>query len=223
MNPLQELALLIQKGENQKAVNRADKLLQDSYSTKDIIGAASEGLRVLRDKCTVENFQLLDVLLASRAMAEVVDECVASKLKDTMDTLVANNAGNNGNNGGQPEKTIVIGTIEGDVHDLGKHIVSTLCRFNNFRVVNLGKDVPVDTFVKAAIKEKADFIGVSSLITVCLPAIKNIKTILEEKGYGHIKLVGGGSAVQQSCLETLNLDYLAYDAFDGLDYFCNSS
>jgi methylmalonyl-CoA mutase cobalamin-binding domain/chain len=220
MNPLQELALLVQKGENQKAVSRADKLLNGSYSTKDIIGAASEGLRVLRDKCTVENFQLLDVLLASRAMAEVVDECVASKLKDTMDTLAAQN---NGDNGGKPEKTIVIGTIEGDVHDLGKHIVATLCRFNNFRVINLGKDVTVDTFVKAALKEKADFIGVSSLMTVCLPAIKNIKTVLKEKGCGHIKLVGGGSAVQQSSPEALNLDYLAYDAFDGLDYFCNSS
>jgi len=220
MDPLQELALLVQKGENQKAVDRADKLLSDSYSTKDIIGAASDGLRVLRDKCTVENFQLLDVLLASRAMAEVVDECVASKLKDTMDTLAAQN---DGNNGGNPEKTIIIGTIEGDVHDLGKHIVATLCRFSNFRVVNLGKDVPVDTFVKAALKEKADFIGVSSLMTVCLPAIKDIKTALAEKGCGHIKLVGGGSAVQQSSPEALNLDYLAYDAFDGLDYFCNSS
>lgn len=219
MELLDELALLVQKGENSMAVACASRMLSDSYRVEDIVGAVSRGLIVLRDKCTIENFQLLDVLLASRAMAEVVDECIARELQNEMDTL-ADQYGNISVK--ESNRTLVIGTIHGDVHDLGKHVVATLCRFSNLNVVNLGKDVPVETFVRAAIQEKADFVGVSCLMTVCLAEIKNIKGALEDKDYGHIKIVGGGSAVQQSSAETLNIDYLAYDAFDGLDYFGNS-
>ena len=220
MNGLNDLAVLIQQGENTKAVECAGKLLNDSCSVGDIIDAVSKGLIILRNKCTIENFQLLDVLLASRAMVEVVDECIARKLEDDMDRMAVQHEAENVV---PNKKTIVLGTIQGDVHDLGKHVVATLCRFNNFNVVNLGKDVPVDSFVKAAIEEEADFVGVSSLMTVCLPKIKHIKDELVTKGYEHIKIVGGGSAVQQSSADSLNLDYLAYDSFDGLDYFCNST
>ncbi len=220
MDPLEELALLVQQGENRQAVAFTEKLLSDSYSVTDIVHALSNGLEILRDKCTIENFQLLDVLLASRAMVEVVDECIARKFEDEMDSMALDYEKSLTIN---PEKTLVIGTIQGDVHDLGKHIVATLCRFNNFRVINLGKDVPAATLVEAAIDEKADYVGVSSLMTVCLPPIKEIKPALAEKGYGHIKVIGGGAAVQQSTVENLNLDFIAYDAFEGLDFFLKKS
>jgi methanogenic corrinoid protein MtbC1 len=214
VNRLTDLALLVQSGENVEAVRCAEKLLDDSVSIEEIVNAVSEGLAVLRNKCTVENFQLLDVLLASRAMVEVVDECIAKKMKDDMDIL-----GEGADLGaGVGDKTIVIGTIQGDVHDLGKHIVKTLCRFNNLRVVDLGKDVPVENFIMAASEENADFIGVSSLMTVCLPRISVIKELLIEKGLDGVRVIGGGSAVQQSSAEKLKLDYLAFDAFEGLDY-----
>lgn len=217
MEPLSELALFIEQGENVEAVDLAGQLLKKSYEVEDIVQAVSKGVAILRNKCTVENFQLLDVLLASRAMVEVIDECVAHTMKNKMDSLAEEQEKGNINN--NQSKTLVIGTIQGDVHDLGKHIVATLCRFSNLRVENLGKDVPVETFVEAAIKEEADFVGVSSLMTVCLAKVKEIKPALIKKGYGHIKIIGGGAAVQQSSPERLNLDYLAYDAFDGLDYF----
>lgn len=214
MNRLSDLALLVKQGENVEAVMCAENLLADSVPVEEIVNAVSQGLAVLRNKCTVENFQLLDVLLASRAMIEVVDECIAKKLKGDMDIL-ADSAMGDATDG---IKTIVIGTIQGDVHDLGKHVVKTLCRFNNLRVVDLGKDVPVENFVTAAFEEKAEFVGVSSLMTVCLPRISNIKKLLMEKGLDEVKVIGGGSAVQQSTAKKLNLDYLAFDAFEGLDY-----
>lgn len=220
MDPLTELALLVQQGENVEAVSCAERLMAESYTVEDIVHALSKGLAILRNKCTIENFQLLDVLLASRAMVEVVDECVARRLQSEMDSV----ADEYEKAADVPaDKTLVIGTIQGDVHDLGKHVVATLCRFNNFRVVNLGKDVPVENFVRAAIDENADFVGVSSLMTVCLPKIKLIKKELRHKGYDNVKVVGGGGAVQQSSADTLGLDYLAYDAFDGLDYFSKES
>ncbi len=220
MDQLDELSYLVQKGENAQAVACADKLLSDSCSVEEIVEALSKGLEVLRNKCTIENFQLLDVLLATRAMIEVVDECIATKMQGKMDVLAETFEKTRPD---EPRSTIVIGTIQGDVHELGKHIVATLCRFNNFRVVNLGKDVPVEKFVETAIKENADFIGVSSLMTVCMMKIQEIKSGLTHRGYGHIQVVGGGAAVQQSSSGALGLDYVAHDAFDGLDYFCKYS
>ncbi len=217
MDPLTDLALLVQHGENREAVLCAEKLLAESYTVEQVVDAVAKGVAILRNKCTVENFQLLDVLLACRAMTEVVDECVAIKLKHQLDTAAEEHERTAGTS---QRKTIIIGTIQGDVHDLGKHVVATLCRFNNLRVVNLGKDVPVENFVVAARKENADFVGVSSLMSVCLPKIKLIKPALIAQGLEHVKVIGGGSPVQQSTMETLRLDYLAYDAFDGLDYLC---
>jgi len=205
---LTELATLVQRGENTEAVLLASKLLEDSFKVEDIVGAVSKGLAILRNKCTVENFQLLDVLLASRAMVEVMDECVARQLQNDLDKIVEDQKIDTP--GDKPTTTLVIGTV------------ATLCRFNNFNVINLGKDVPVDTFINTAIKENADFVGVSSLMTVCLPKIKMVKSGLVEKGHKDIKVVGGGSAALQSDVDSLGLDYLAYDAFDGLDYFLNT-
>ncbi|MBI3580595.1 MAG: cobalamin B12-binding domain-containing protein [Nitrospinae bacterium] len=219
MDQLTELARLIQHGENKEAVSCAERLLAESYGVDQVIESASKGVAALRNKCTVENFQLLDVLLACRAMVEVVDECLAAKLKAQMDKATDELAKVNHQ---KRLKTIVIGTIQGDVHDLGKHVVATLCRFNNFNVVNLGKDVPVDAFIEAVEKEKADFVGVSSLMTACLPKMRQIKPALLSRGLGLVKVVGGGSAAQQSSAESLGLDYLARDAFDGLDYFCRN-
>lgn len=220
MNRLDELAYLVQRGENIEAVSLADKLLDDSCSVEEIVEALSKGLEVLRDKCTIENFQLLDVLLATRAMTEVVDECIATRMQEKLDVLADAYEKSRPDD---PRRVIVLGTMQGDVHDLGKHIVATLCRFSNFRVVNLGKDIPADKFVEAALEENADFIGVSSLMTVSMLKIPGIKEGLISKGLGHIPVIGGGAAVKQSSAERLGLDYVAQDAFDGLDFLCKQT
>ena len=220
MDRLKELSLLVQHGENVQAVSCAGKLLEDECPVEDIVRALSDGLDVLRNKCTIENFQLLDVLLATRAMVEVVDECLAQKLQSHMDHMAFDHEMKVSK---APVKTLVIGAIQGDVHDLGKHVVATICRFNNIKVVNLGKDVSVERFVNAAVEEHTDFVGVSSLMTVCLNKVKEIKPALVKIGRADIPVVGGGGALQQSSTEILNLDYVAHDAFDGLDYFLNTT
>lgn len=217
-DPLAALALLVQQGENTEAVACARRLMENSHSVEDIVGAVSKGLEALRNKCTVENFQLLDVLLASRAMVEVVDECLALRLQSRMDDIAG---AFERLTSAPPRATLVIGTIQGDVHELGKHVVATLCRFSNIRVINLGRDVPPDRFVETAIAEEADFIGVSSLMTVCLPKIRLIKPALARRGADHIIVAAGGGSARQSSAETLDVDYVAYDAFDGLDFFMN--
>lgn len=215
MPDLSKLIRLVGTGENLEAVVEADRLISQGVSVEKIINEGLiTSLQSLNDKCTKENFQLLDVLLASRAMVEVVDQILSRKLEDSMDQF----ADVYEKKHKDKTKTLVIGTIQGDVHDLGKHLVATLSKISGIKVINLGKDVPPEVFVGTAIKENADIIGVSSLMTVCLPTINKIKSLLQDKDINPV-IVAGGAAAQQVEDGYLNVDYVAFDAFDGLNYF----
>ncbi len=217
MTDISRLAKLVEMGENTDAVVEADRLISRGIPVKIIINdGLIPALQSLRDKCTTENFQLLDVLLASRAMVEVIDQVVARGLEGNMDRLA--DMYEEKNKTKERTKTLVIGTIQGDVHDLGKHLVATLARMSGIKVINLGKDVPPEVFVNAAVREKADIIGVSSLMTVCLPAINEIRHLAQKNAINPV-IVAGGAAVQQVEDGYLDVDYVAFDAFDGLNYF----
>jgi len=212
---ISKLVSFIETGENVNAVIEADRLIDQGVSAEYIVkNGLVAALEALRSKCTIENFQLLDVLLSSRAMVEVVDQSIARTLESNMDEL----AGDMYAKSEKKNKVLVIGTILGDVHDLGKHIVSTMSKISGVTVINLGKDVPPEKFVETAVREKADIIGVSSLMTVCLPTIKEIKPMAIENGINPV-IVAGGAAVQQTDAEHLDVDYVAFDAFDALEFF----
>ena len=125
MADISRLAMLVEAGENTDAVAEADLLISLGIPAKTIINEGLiPALQSLKDKCTTENFQLIDVLLASRAMSEVIDQVIARKLEGHMDLIagmyeVANKSLTK-------TKTLIIGTIQDDVHDLGKHLVATL-------------------------------------------------------------------------------------------------
>lgn len=217
MPDLSTLISLVENGENAKAVTEADRLFSEGASVKEIIvDGLTTALQALKDKCTIENFQLLEVLLSCRALVEVVDQVVARELENCMDQFV----GFRGSMIGLKEdaKVLVIGTIQGDVHDLGKHLVATLSSLSGIKVINLGKDVPPQTFVDTALREKADIIGVSALMTVCLPAVNEIRPLALRSGINPL-IVAGGAAAQQADREYLDVDYVAFDVFDALNYF----
>lgn len=217
MPDILRLAKLVETGENLEAVAEADRLISEGVPVKALINnGLIVALQSLRDKCTTENFQLLDVLLASRAMVEVIDQVIARELEGCMNQLA--DIYEKKDSAQDKTKTLVIGTIQGDVHDLGKHLVATLSRMSGIKVINLGKDVPPEVFVEVATKEKADIIGVSSLMTVCLPTINEIRNLAQKKAINPI-IVAGGAAVQQVEDGYLDVDYVAFDAFDGLNYF----
>lgn len=87
--------------------------------------------------------------------------------------------------------TIVIATVKGDIHDLGKNIVSALLENNGFKVIDLGKDVSPETIVQSAIKEQADIVGLCALMTTTLPQINATITALKAAGVAAKTIVGG--------------------------------
>ncbi len=223
MPDLSDLVTFVTRGENTEAVKEAERLVLQGVSIKNIVeDGLVEALRSLRAKCTVENFQLLEVLLASRAMIEVIDQVAAMNLQKELDQLVIKKGASGDSKLDEKAITIVIGTIEGDVHDMGKHLVATISNLSGFNVIDLGKDVSPEAFIDSAIAQKADIICVSVLMTVCLPTVNEVRLVAKDRGIDPV-IVVGGAAAQQTEEGYLNADYVAFDAFDGVNYFMSIS
>ena len=112
---------------------------------------------------------------------------------------------------------VVIATVEGDHHDLGKNIVTTLLRVHNFEVVDLGRDVPTDKIIDAVKERKPDILGLSALLTVTMPkmgeAIEALKIAdLRKK----VKVIVGGSPITSEFAESIRADHCAVNAVEGV-------
>ena len=121
--------------------------------------------------------------------------------------------------GGEPAGTIVVGSIEGDIHDFGKTIVVSLLTAAGLNVVDLGVDVPADVFVAEAEKIGADVIGVSALLSTTQPAVRKILEKLDERGLrGKYKVILGGSGVDtEKAMEEFGVDAAVNDGARGVD------
>lgn len=109
--------------------------------------------------------------------------------------------------------TVVIGTVEGDIHDIGKNIVASLLNAHGFRVIDLGKDVSADTFIDEAEKNRADVIAMSALMNTTRPGQKNTIQLMEEIGVRKkYKVIVGGGSVNQSWADEIGADGFAENA-----------
>ncbi len=119
----------------------------------------------------------------------------------------------------KPIATMVIGTVEGDIHDLGANIVSAVFSASGFKVYNLGHDVPADTFIKKAEEVGADIIGASALMTNTLQVQKVLGEKLTKQGLRekYIYLVGGGAFPGAEWCEEIGADGFATDVTIGLE------
>lgn len=109
--------------------------------------------------------------------------------------------------------TVVLGTIEGDIHDIGKTLVGTMLSASGFRVIDLGVDVPAVTLVERARAENADIIGVSSLLTTTMVRQRAVVEVLEDMGLrSTIKVMVGGAPVTRDWVEEIGADGYSEDA-----------
>jgi trimethylamine corrinoid protein len=102
---------------------------------------------------------------------------------------------------------IVIGTVEGDIHDIGKNLVASILSANGFDVVDLGADVKLETFIEKAEEVNADLICLSALLTTTMTGQKKLIEFLKEKGlYGRYKVMVGGAPVNQKWADDIGAD-----------------
>ncbi|AKB19410.1 MULTISPECIES: dimethylamine corrinoid protein MtbC [unclassified Methanosarcina] len=121
---------------------------------------------------------------------------------------------------GAPKKTmgvIVNGTVEGDVHDIGKSIVSTMLQSAGFEVHDIGRDVPIKNFVDKAKEVNADMIGLSALMTTTLPGQKGVIELLKEEGMRErVKVMVGGAPATQAWADKIGADCYAENASEAV-------
>jgi methanogenic corrinoid protein MtbC1 len=189
-------------GDQVQAVNRARELLESGVGLQEIVTDGVEAAMVRLDaKCTVEQFNLLEIMLSGRASMAVMKEIYPPNM------LPLSTKG-----------TVVICALEGDVHDLGKNIFKMVLTMSGYRVVDCGKDCPIEKLIDAAEESASVAIGISGLITAIIPQVRQLREKAARRGLGQIPLLAGGAALKQASAESLNVDFVAQSAFDGLHY-----
>ena len=111
----------------------------------------------------------------------------------------------------EKKATIVIATVEGDIHDIGKNLVALMLRNYGYRVIDLGKDVPAERIVETAVAEHAKIIGLSALMTTTMMRMKEVVELVKEKGADCMVMIGG-AAITESFAEEIGADGYSKDA-----------
>ena len=113
--------------------------------------------------------------------------------------------------------TVVLGTVFGDLHDIGKNLAKLLLETSGFKVIDLGENVPPETFVEAAIKYNAHIIGLSSLLTTGDPYVEQTIKAIKNSNVGHrVKIICGGAALTLKFVKACGADAYAKDAAEGV-------
>ena len=196
------LVRAILEGDCATAAGQAEQLRRRGATADQVVvNGVEAAMSALDAKCTLQEFNLLEIMLAGRAVMEV------------MKFLYPPNAPRAHTKG-----TVVLASLEGDVHDLGKNIVRMVLTGGGFRVVDCGKDCSLAKLIETAEREAPLALGISGLITSIIPQVRKVKDLLVGRRLGRVKVVAGGAALKQSSPARLNVDFVAESAFDILHY-----
>ncbi len=189
--------------EKEKAIELANRAVNENMNLLEVIEKGyGDGIRRIGDLWEEGEFFLPELMLGGTIMQESMD-ILLPKLKNSGERISSG--------------AVVIATIEGDIHSIGKTIVGTMLSANGFEVYDLGADVPVEKIIDTAIEKKADVIGVSALLTTTMFGQKKIVDILEKKGIRNkFKVIIGGAPVNQSWTEECKADGFAGSAVEAV-------
>ena len=114
--------------------------------------------------------------------------------------------------------TIVIGKVKGDLHDIGKNLVTMMMEGAGFKIIDLGVDVKIEDLIDTVKKEQVDVLGLSALLTTTMPEMQNVIEALEEAGLrNQVKVIVGGAPIDQGFADKIGADAWGQDAMDAVD------
>ena len=168
---------------SEKACELAQQAIEEGLNLLEVVEKGfGEGIRKVGELWDEGEFFLPELMRGAQIMQETV-AILTPKLKESGQSR-------------ETRGTVIMATIEGDIHSIGKTIVGTILRANGFEVIDLGVDVKAETIVDEAIKQKASLIGVSTLLTTTMVNQKKVLDLLEEKNLRKkIKVMLGGAPV----------------------------
>ena len=185
------------------AIEQAKRAVTEELNLLEVIEKGyGDGIRRIGDLWEEGEFFLPELMLGGTIMQESMDILLPS-LKES---------GISASQG-----VVVIATIEGDIHSIGKTIVGTMLSANGFDVYDLGADVPAEKIIQTAVEKNADVIGVSALLTTTMYGQKKIIDILEEREIrDNFKVIIGGAPVTKEWTDECNADGFAGSAVEAV-------
>ncbi|MCP4548539.1 MAG: cobalamin-binding protein [bacterium] len=203
MEILTRIAEELELGDDERVVSLTEEALAAGIKAQEILnGGLLVGMEAVGVKFRAHEVFLPDVLLTAKAMN------LALKLIEP--TLITE---------GAPElDKVIIGTVRGDLHDIGKNLVGIMLRGAGFKVIDLGKDVSPERFIKTAREEGARIIGMSALLTTTMVGMKDVIDLINAEGLsGKLLTVVGGAPVSEEYARKIGADAYAFDASRAID------
>jgi 5-methyltetrahydrofolate--homocysteine methyltransferase len=189
------------RGDQNTAVQATKQALDEGIDPGTILDEGLiAGMNVVGTRFKNNELYIPEVLIAARAM-KMAMEILAPKLTEA---------------GVQPVGKVVIGTVQGDLHDIGKNLVAMMLKGAGFEVLDLGVDVPPEKFVEQAKAMKPQIIGMSALLTTTMPGMERAVKALKQSGI-KIKTMVGGAPVTQGYADKIGADGYAPDAASAVD------
>jgi len=203
MSLLQEISENLQKGKAKIVKELVQQAIDEGFAAKEILESGLlDGMGVIGDKFKNNEVYVPEVLIAARAMS-AGSELLKPHLAEA---------------GVEAIGKVVIGTVKGDLHDIGKNLVKMMMEGKGLEVIDLGVDVSAEKFVSSAIEYDAQIIACSALLTTTMSEIKSVVEAVDAAGLrDKITVMIGGAPVTQAFCESVNADIYTSDAASAAD------
>jgi len=204
---LKQISEELQNGDDEKVAEYTAQAVAEKMPLKEILDKALiAGMKVVGEKFKAHEIFLPDVLLAARAMYAGLDILKPLLIGEGIPSI----------------GKVVIGTVRGDLHDIGKNLVGIMLKGAGFEVIDLGNDVPPERFIDKALEADASVIGLSALLTTTMPAMKEVTEIIRNRGLSNkIKIIIGGAPVTSDYARAIGADAYAFDGLNAVDKIKN--
>ena len=198
MSQLNTITETLISGDGEKLQQLIKEALEAGTSASTILNdGLITGMDIVGEKMETGDMFIPEVLMAAQAMSESV-----IILKPLLAEGQASTAGK-----------VIIGTVKGDLHDIGKNLVKMMLESAGFEAIDLGVDISPEDFVKAVIQYQPDIVGLSALLTTTMPMMKRSIQAIEENGLRkNLKIIAGGAPVSQAFANEIGADGYAADA-----------
>ncbi|SNS13341.1 5-methyltetrahydrofolate--homocysteine methyltransferase [Anaerovirgula multivorans] len=203
MSLYDQIAEVLQKGQVAEVQRLVKEALDQGLKSEGILNEGLlKGMMDIGDRWKRNEAFVPEVLIAARAMnggMEVLEKALADE--DV-----------------KPKGTVVMGTVKGDLHDIGKNLVVMMMKGAGYKVIDLGVDIPAEKFVEAAEAHQADVVCMSALLTTTMPYIKTVVDEFENKGVREkYAIMAGGAPVTEEYVKEVGGDFYTKDAVSAAD------
>jgi len=196
----QDLASAVERLDIHSVIETTKAMLKLGLSPNDILDSLNRGVRQVGEKYEEGEYFLTELVFAGEIMRQAI-EIVGPHLTPTSNS---------------PKETILVGTVKGDIHDLGKNLFVMFAKSAGFNVVDLGVDVAPDVFKERLKETCARFVGMSALMSTTQPAMRDVIELLKKDGLrGKVKVILGGAGITERFAAEIGADAAVTDAMKG--------